>query len=97
MFLEADISFFEEKHSEPIMAHPPKTDGDLKFSEWLEMSANSGKGLKLDFKTNNSVGPCLEVLSSIKNKVGFFFELICCKIRNEMAFGFNLSKKIRFF
>ena len=69
MFLEADILLVESKHDEPIMAHPPQTDSDLKFSEWLKMSYSSGKGLKLDFKTKNALIPCLNTLNMYKNKV----------------------------
>ena len=71
-FLEADIVFIESKHVEPIMAHPPQTDSDLKFSEWLILSKSSGKGLKLDFKTDNSLIPCLSILNSVKNEVTHF-------------------------
>ena len=69
MFIEADILYLEDKHNEPIMAHPPETISDLKFSEWLKMCLFSGKGLKLDFKTNNSVLPCLKTLNENKDQV----------------------------
>lgn len=69
MFIEADVLMIDEKHSEPIMAHPPLTDSDLTFREFLESSLTSRKGLKLDFKTLNSVEPCLKMLSSNKDKV----------------------------
>ncbi len=69
MFIEADILLLEDKHDEPIMAHPPDTESDLKFSEWLKLCLPSGKGLKLDFKTHNSVLPCLKSLNASKEKV----------------------------
>ena len=69
IFIEADILLVENKHDEPIMAHPPETESDLKFSEWLDLCLSSGKGLKLDFKTNNSVLPCLKSLNASKDKV----------------------------
>lgn len=72
MFLEADILFIEELHSEPIMAHPPETQSDLKFSEWLDLTIHQGRGLKLDFKTANSIKPCLKLLNSRRNEVRFF-------------------------
>jgi hypothetical protein len=68
-FLEADIFYIEEKHTEPIMAHPPLVDSDLKFSEWLNKSKKSGKGLKLDFKSANSILPCLNMLNSLGEQV----------------------------
>ena len=68
-FLEADILYIEEKHSEPIMAHPPLVESDLKFSEWLNKSKASGKGLKLDFKSANSILPCLSMLNSLGDQV----------------------------
>ena len=68
-FLEADILLIDSKHSEPIMAHPPLTDSDLTFSQWLNISKSSKKGLKLDFKTWNSVEPCLKTLKSIETEV----------------------------
>ena len=69
MFLEADILFKEDKHNEPIMAHPPQTDSDLTFTEWLRASLPSGKGLKLDFKTPNAIEPCLKILKQHQNQV----------------------------
>lgn len=69
MFLEADILFVEEKHTEPIMAHPPNNDSDLTFTEWLLASLPSKKGLKLDFKTSNSIEPCLKILKQHQSKV----------------------------
>lgn len=69
MVLEADILLIEHKHSEPIMAHPPLTDSDITFSEWLETSLSSRKALKLDFKTANAIEPCLKLLKSKENLV----------------------------
>lgn len=69
MFLEADILFIESLHSEPIMAHPPQTESDLKFSEWLDLTISKGRGLKLDFKTPNAIEPCLKLLKSKSNEV----------------------------
>ena len=71
MFIEADILLVEDKHDEPIMAHPPEEESDLKFSEWLEICLTTEKGLKLDFKTNNSVEPCLKILNSHMEQVHY--------------------------
>ena len=72
-FLEADILFIEDRHTEPVMAHPPQIDSDLRFSQWLNASLGSGKGLKLDFKSANSLLPCLFTLNSLGDKVSFTF------------------------
>jgi hypothetical protein len=72
-FIEADILFIEEKHTQPIMAHPPLVDSDLTFSEWLNKTKTSGKGLKLDFKSANSILPCLSMLNSLGDQVYYIF------------------------
>jgi hypothetical protein len=77
MFLEADILFIDEKHKEPIMAHPPEIYSDLTFTEWLLASLPSGKGLKLDFKTPNAIEPCLKILKQHEHKVKSF-SISCC-------------------
>lgn len=69
MFLEADIMFIESMHLEPIMAHPPDTSSDLTFSQWLDLVISKGRGLKLDFKTANSIEPCLKILQKRKKEV----------------------------
>ena len=51
------------------MAHPPITDSDLTFTEWLNISLQSNKGIKLDFKTPNAVEPCLRKLKMFTDKV----------------------------
>lgn len=71
MFLEADILFIETIHTEPIMAHPPDTQSDLTFSQWLDLVISKGKGLKLDFKTANSIEPCLKILQTRIKEVRF--------------------------
>lgn len=75
-FLEADILFIEGKHNEPIMAHPPQVDSDLKFYDWLNSTKSSGKGLKLDFKSSSSVLPCISILNSIADQVFYIYYLI---------------------
>lgn len=77
MVLEADIIFIEDKHNEPIMAHPPDTQSDISFSEWLKESLkDSNKAIKLDFKTASSVEPCLKILNSMQDEVIFKINLI---------------------
>jgi len=51
------------------MAHPPQTSSDLTFTQWLHEVKSSQKGLKLDFKTWNSVEPCLIKISSIRTEI----------------------------
>lgn len=67
--LEGDISLSEEE--EIIMAHPPATASDLKFSQWLDRAIKNRKGVKLDFKTPKVVGPCLRELrnSDLKDSI----------------------------
>ncbi|CAH1248005.1 FAM151B [Branchiostoma lanceolatum] len=48
----------------PVMAHPPQTDSDNTFEEWLDAALESSKGLKLDFKSIGAVAPSLRVLRS---------------------------------
>lgn len=48
--IEADVLLRGREPKEPIMAHPPDTDSDITLRDWLEMVANSDKGIKLDFK-----------------------------------------------
>ena len=77
MVLEADIIFIEDKHNEPIMAHPPDTHSDISFSEWLKESLKDGnKAIKLDFKTASSVEPCLKILNSMQDEAIFKVNLI---------------------
>ena len=68
MFLEADI-LYENEMAEPIMAHPPQTESDLTFKEWISRSASSQKGLKLDFKSPRAVEPCLSYLGEVELQV----------------------------
>ncbi len=62
--LEGDISI--SKDGEIIMAHPPETRSDLKFSDWLSRAIEGGKGIKLDFKIPEVVEPCLKELAEIE-------------------------------
>ncbi|XP_041125575.1 protein FAM151A isoform X2 [Polyodon spathula] len=69
MVLEADVNIegynTDGQTSTPIMAHPPDIYSDNTLQEWLDAVLKSNKGIKLDFKTIESVGPSLDIL---KNK-----------------------------
>ena len=55
-FIEGDISVVD---GEIIMAHPPVTESDLGFENWLDLTIDAGKGAKLDFKSPEAVTHCL--------------------------------------
>jgi hypothetical protein len=64
MFIESDIIFNTEKN-EIFIAHPPRTESDLTFDEWLHACKSDkrcARGLKLDFKCAKSVEACLRKL-----------------------------------
>ncbi|XP_078584957.1 protein FAM151A-like [Branchiostoma floridae x Branchiostoma japonicum] len=71
--LEADILLRGQgTHAEtdiPVMAHPPQTDSDNTFQEWLDAALESSKGLKLDFKSIGSVAPSLRILRNKSNLI----------------------------
>ncbi|NXF78997.1 F151B protein, partial [Sclerurus mexicanus] len=50
----------------PILAHPPDTDSDITLQEWLALMVNTDKGIKLDFKSPEAVGPSLELLGQVE-------------------------------
>ncbi|KAG8436865.1 hypothetical protein GDO86_007811 [Hymenochirus boettgeri] len=66
MILEADVNV--EGHGTPnetnlpIMAHPPSVYSDNTLENWLNTVLHSMKGIKLDFKSIQSVGPSLDIL-----------------------------------
>ncbi|NWV45434.1 F151B protein, partial [Daphoenositta chrysoptera] len=49
----------------PILAHPPDTDSDITLQEWLAEMVDTNKGIKLDFKSLDAVGPSLELLGQL--------------------------------
>ncbi|XP_078664903.1 protein FAM151A-like isoform X3 [Branchiostoma floridae x Branchiostoma belcheri] len=53
----------------PVMAHPPQTDSDNTFQEWLDAALESKKGLKLDFKSIGSVAPSLRTLKDMSGLI----------------------------
>ncbi|NXM00910.1 F151B protein, partial [Tyrannus savana] len=53
----------------PILAHPPDTDSDITLKEWLTQMVNTNKGIKLDFKSLDAVGPSLELLGQVEQQL----------------------------
>ncbi|NXF07035.1 F151B protein, partial [Smithornis capensis] len=53
----------------PILAHPPDTDSDITLQEWLAQMVNTNKGIKLDFKSLDAVGPSLELLGEVEQQL----------------------------
>ncbi|KFW80263.1 Protein FAM151B, partial [Manacus vitellinus] len=53
----------------PILAHPPDTDSDITLQEWLTQMVNTNKGIKLDFKSPDAVGPSLELLGQVEQQL----------------------------
>lgn len=51
MMVEGDI-IYSDKLQKAIMAHPPESESDLTFEEWISCLNKSGKGEKLDFKNS---------------------------------------------
>ncbi|XP_069001453.1 protein FAM151B isoform X2 [Embiotoca jacksoni] len=60
--MEADVLMRGRDPREPIMAHPPHTDGDITLREWLQEVKALGVGIKLDFKSLDAVSPSLVLL-----------------------------------
>lgn len=64
--IEADIIMRGHDPKEPIMAHPPQTDSDITFCDWLKEVTASGKGIKLDFKSLQAVAPSMQLLGEVR-------------------------------
>ncbi|KAM4720830.1 protein FAM151A [Rhinophrynus dorsalis] len=66
MILEADVNVegrgTPNETDLPIMAHPPSVYSDNTLKNWLNAVLASTKGIKLDFKSIQAVGPSLDVL-----------------------------------
>lgn len=62
MVIESDIRV--SAAGEVIAAHPPRVESDLSFDALLEAVQVSKQGLKLDFKDEEAVLPCLNQLQS---------------------------------
>ncbi|XP_031363242.2 protein FAM151B [Lonchura striata] len=54
---------------DPVLAHPPDTDSDITLQEWLALMASTNKGIKLDFKSLAAVGPSLELLGQVGQRL----------------------------
>ncbi|RCK81425.1 MAG: hypothetical protein OZSIB_2294 [Candidatus Ozemobacter sibiricus] len=46
----------------PITAHDPYQTNGLLFEDWVKIANASGRGLKLDFKANAAIAPCIALL-----------------------------------
>ncbi|XP_038160792.1 protein FAM151A [Cyprinodon tularosa] len=66
MILEADVTLegygTPDQKPVPIMAHPPDVFSDNTLDQWLDAVLDSRKGIKLDFKSLESVGFSLDLL-----------------------------------
>ena len=69
--LEAEVSLKGQGTSEqtllPVMLG--EAGEGMTFEEWLNIAANSGKGIKLNFKTIEPVELCLQKLEDKKDLV----------------------------
>ena len=55
----------------PVMSHPARPDGTLTFAEWLHIVIGTGKGIKVDFKSIESVELCLQELNDVDPPVSY--------------------------
>ena len=67
MMLETDIIVrgfgTDQQTNIPVHAHPPDTDSDITFEEWIDQVIQApNKGIKLDFKCLEAVEPTLKIL-----------------------------------
>jgi len=73
MMIEGDVLLrgqgTDDQQLIPIMAHPPQTDSDITLYEWLQLATNAHKGIKLDFKSIESVDLALQIVEQSKAKV----------------------------
>ncbi|XP_060939684.1 protein FAM151A [Limanda limanda] len=74
MILEADVTLegygTPSEKPIPIMAHPPDLFSDNTLNQWLDAVLASTKGVKLDFKSLESVGLSLDVLLQMNSSQG---------------------------
>nr|XP_019966121.1 PREDICTED: protein FAM151A isoform X2 [Paralichthys olivaceus] len=74
MILEADVTLdgygTPSEKPIPIMAHPPEIYSDNTLDQWLDVVLASKKGVKLDFKSLESVGLSLDLLCQKNNSQG---------------------------
>ncbi|XP_013883136.1 protein FAM151B [Austrofundulus limnaeus] len=69
--VEADVILRGGDPREPVMAHPPDTDSDITLREWLQEVKHHQKGMKLDFKSLEAVGPSLVLLEEVLPEPSF--------------------------
>ncbi|XP_068095112.1 protein FAM151A [Hyperolius riggenbachi] len=73
MVLEADVNLHghgtANQTNIPIMAHPPAVYSDNTLQDWLDSVLQSKRGIKLDFKTIEVVGPSLDILLKKSSQV----------------------------
>ena len=60
MMLEVDVII--SSRGEAVLAHPPATDSDLSFAEFMQTMMTSKQGMKFDFKDSKILIPCLTQL-----------------------------------
>ncbi|GIY66217.1 protein FAM151B [Caerostris darwini] len=77
-FLEADVTLGLLNGNEfgtlvPIMAHPPDTSSDISLEMWIDrvIHQNTGKGVKLDFKSLDVVESSLLILQRYTEQLNF--------------------------
>ncbi|KAM4728029.1 protein FAM151A, partial [Anableps anableps] len=74
MILEADVTLegygTPDQKPVPIMAHPPDVYSDNNLNQWLDAVLNTRKGIKLDFKSLESVGFSLDLLKQKNSRRG---------------------------
>ena len=66
LVIEADVTLAETtRYPIPIMAHPPMNMSDITLDDWLMevVRSQTGKGVKLDFKSTRVVEPAFRVLA----------------------------------
>lgn len=74
MMLETDIILrgigTENQTDIPVNAHPPDTDSDLLTLDFINKTTlTSGKGMKLDFKYLEAVGPTMEIVLDLDSQI----------------------------
>ena len=69
---EADVLLHgqdtENQTDVPIMAHPPDIYSDLTLEHFLDQVMETGKGMKLDFKSEEVLEPSLKMLGDRRGK-----------------------------
>ena len=74
MFLEADVMLYGQgsplqDDSLPVMSHDPPALVDFTLEQWLNLVVETKRGIKLDFKTIESVEPAMKMLEKLQPKL----------------------------